>query len=143
MPGLTSIFLPEKCRHLLLSSEQQQLEATDLLQIDLLDSTAVLRCFLPFSLPLCLPLFDSLPPMVARVYQSGSATVANLNPILRTHFLCAGCWNGDAETRCPSLNLLDPALSPSTSADGSAGSIGVPNLQGRARTQFTSSTSST
>lgn len=51
MPGLTSIFLPEKRRHLLLSrSEQQQLEATDLLQIDLLDSTAVLRCFLSFSL---------------------------------------------------------------------------------------------
>lgn len=109
MPSLTSIFLPEKRRHLLLSSEQQQLEATDLLQIDLLDSTAVLRCFLSFPFPVSLPLSDSLPLMVARVYQSGSATVANLNPILRTHFLCAGCSNWGAETRRPSLNLVDPA----------------------------------
>lgn len=44
-PDPTSIFLPEKRRHLLLSSsKQQQLEATDLLQIDLLDSSAVLWC---------------------------------------------------------------------------------------------------
>uniref|UniRef100_A0A673A8N8 Nanos-type domain-containing protein n=1 Tax=Sphaeramia orbicularis TaxID=375764 RepID=A0A673A8N8_9TELE len=42
---------------------------------------------------------------------SGSATVANLNPILRTHFLCAGCWNWGTETRCPSLNPVDPAVS--------------------------------
>lgn len=48
-PDPTSIFLPEKRRHLLLSSsEQQQLEATDLLQIDLLDSSAVL-CYVSAS----------------------------------------------------------------------------------------------
>lgn len=91
-PGLTSIFLPEKRRHLLLSrSEQQQLEATDLLQIDLLDSAAV--SLLPPSLPFLLSSStgaDSLPLMLATVYQSGSATVANLNPILRSHFLCGG-----------------------------------------------------
>lgn len=110
MPGLTSIFLPEKPRHLFLSrSEQQQLEATDLLQIDLLDSTAVLCCFFCLSPHPPLSLADSLPLMVATVYQSGSATVANLNPILRTHFLCAGCRNRGTETRCPSLNLVDPA----------------------------------
>lgn len=44
-----------KPRHLLLNrSEQQQLEATDLLQIDLLDSTAVL-CFFFCPLSLFLP----------------------------------------------------------------------------------------
>lgn len=48
--------------------------------------------------------------MVPRVYQSCSATVANLNPILATYFLLASCYDSGTETRRPFLKKRSQAL---------------------------------
>lgn len=142
MPSLTSIFLPEKCRHLLLSrSEQQQLEATDLLQIDLLDSTAVLRCFLSRSLSLRLwqPFPDGSSSVSERKCYSGKSKPNPQNSFSLCRLL---------ELRCRDrMSILKPIRSNSKSQHLnwrlSTLNRYVPDLQGQARTLFTRSTSRT